>query len=384
MSTICGTLRHGRWSNTSMILARELTRVSRGRTQWFVRITSLTENTLRSSSKSQYAFSNWIKGGQVRIHVPRSTPYVNQVLVVVWLDTGKPLSPNGPGPWSKVLRENQRTRNETFLPWIQSHAFAALDAASLAIAQDRRPKKEVEQSASLLHLDYGKTLEKQIMSHDPFYALHELLQSFAYSEAQFLNVIESKINEDIAKEFTPDHNISPANMIYFQGLLDRHAEKLWRNITTIKARDGSAWPRASDERMSKKTAAHARSLLQDYEGLLKRTETLSNTCKARLQILMSRAGIVESNKAIEQAKVVTKLTRLAFIFIPLSFVSSFFGMNLTPLIDPPGFGLWLFFAVSAPVVALLLLSMYCDFENLTEYFHSWGSQRKTNTFEKAG
>ncbi|KAJ8110763.1 hypothetical protein OPT61_g6474 [Boeremia exigua] len=304
--------------------------------------------------------------------------------VVVWLDTGKPLSPDQPGPWSKALKENQRTRSETFLPWIQSHPFAALDAASLSIAPDRRPKQEMEQSASLLHLDYGKTLDKHIMSQDPFYALHELLKSFAYSEAQFLNVIDSKINEDIAKEFTPDHNISPANMIYFQGLLDRHAERLLGNIATIEARDESAWPQPSDEKMIKKTAAQAQALLKDYKGLLKRTETLSNTCKARLQILMSRAGIVESNKAIEQAKVVTKLTRLAFVFIPLSFVSSFFGMNLTPLIEPPGLSLWLFFAVSVPVVALLLLSMYCDFGHVAKDFRSGGIQRKKNVMDKLG
>jgi Mg2+ and Co2+ transporter CorA len=234
----------------------------------------------------------------------------------------------------------------------------------LSIAHDRRLEKEVEQSASLLHLDYGKTLEKQIMAYDPFYAIHELLMSFAYSEAQFLNVIESKINEDIAKEFSADHNISPANMIFFQGLLDNHAETLRKNVATIKYCQESGWPKPSDEKLAKKTAAQAQALLQDYKGLLKRAETLSNTCKTRLQILMSRAGIVESNKAIEQAKVVTKLTRLAFVFIPLSFVSSFFGMNLTPFIEPPGLSLWLFFAVSAPVVVLLLVSMNFNLEQV--------------------
>lgn len=267
--------------------------------------------------------------------------------------------------------------HETFLPWIQSHPFASLDAAMLSISHDRRLKKEVEQSASLLHLDYGKTLDKQAMAHDPFYAIHELLMSFAYSEAQFLNVIESKINEDIAKEFSPDHNISPANMIYFQGLLDNHAETLRRNVATIKYRQEASWPQPSEEKLAKKTAAQVQALLQDYKGLLERTETLSYTCKARLQILMSRAGIVESNKAIEQAKVVTKLTRLAFVFIPLSFVSSFFGMNLTPLIQPPGLSLWLFFAVSAPVVILLFLSMSFSFEQVVALFKPRRDQSRT-------
>jgi uncharacterized protein YdeI (BOF family) len=88
-------------------------------------------------------------------------------------------------------------------------------------------EEDVEQSASL------KILDEQTMAHDSFYAIHELLISFAYSETQFLNAIESKINEDIAKKFSADQNISPANMIYFQGRLDNHAEMLERNVATI-------------------------------------------------------------------------------------------------------------------------------------------------------
>ncbi|KAF1947044.1 hypothetical protein EJ02DRAFT_508222 [Clathrospora elynae] len=279
--------------------------------------------------------------------------------VVVWLDTGRPLTPQQPGPWQSTLRSNERLGRETFLPWIQSHPFASLHAASMSITPERRPTKALEQSASLLHLDYGKTLDPQTMLHDPFYALNELFMSCANSEVQFLNTIEAKINTDMALEFMPDHSISPANMIYFQGLLDSHAETLRRTILAITSRDASGWPRPATD-MSKKrssSTAAAQTLSQDYESLLRRTETLSNLCKGRLQILLSRAGIVEANKAIEQAKVVTKLTRLAFVFIPLSFVSSFFGMNLTPFVQDPAYGLWLFFAVSAPLVAVLFMSM---------------------------
>ena len=45
------------------------------------------------------------------------------------------------------------------------------------------------------------------------------------------------------------------------------------------------------------------------------------------QSLMSAMSIVESKKAIQEAEGVSKLTQLAFFFIPLSLVSSAFGMN---------------------------------------------------------
>jgi len=46
------------------------------------------------------------------------------------------------------------------------------------------------------------------------------------------------------------------------------------------------------------------------------------------QSLMSAMSIVESKEAIREAKGVSKLTQLAFFFIPLSLVSSAFGMNV--------------------------------------------------------
>jgi len=47
------------------------------------------------------------------------------------------------------------------------------------------------------------------------------------------------------------------------------------------------------------------------------------------QSLMSAMSIVESHKAIQQAEGVSKLTQLAFFFIPLSLVATVFGMNVT-------------------------------------------------------
>lgn len=298
------------------------------------------------------------------------------MIVVVWLDTGKPLTLDQVSPWMKILQKNRASGQETFLPWIQVHPFASLHATSLSVAHDRRAANDSEQSASLIHLDYGKMLDKNILTQDPFYALHELFVLCAYSEVQFLNIVESKIRDDAAEDIVPDHNISPANTIYFQSLLEGHINQLRQTIVAIQSRDNAGWPRPSDTDLKQKSTASAQTLLQDYEGLLRRAETLCKLCKSRLQILMSKAGIVESNKAIEQAKVVTKLTRSAFVFIPLSFVSSFFGMNLGPLVDKPAYGLWVFFAVSAPLVLLLFASITCNFSQMWYIFQRHGRDRQ--------
>ncbi|KAK0719322.1 hypothetical protein B0H67DRAFT_572914 [Lasiosphaeris hirsuta] len=48
-------------------------------------------------------------------------------------------------------------------------------------------------------------------------------------------------------------------------------------------------------------------------------------------------GIVESRRAIQQAEAVTKLAHLAFLFVPLTYITSIFGtnINVSPLEHVP-------------------------------------------------
>ena len=62
-------------------------------------------------------------------------------------------------------------------------------------------------------------------------------------------------------------------------------------------------------------------LENDRKRLLGRIE-------ASFQALMSTMSIIESRNAVSQGESISKLTELAFIFIPLSFATSFFGMEI--------------------------------------------------------
>jgi hypothetical protein len=62
----------------------------------------------------------------------------------------------------------------------------------------------------------------------------------------------------------------------------------------------------------------------------------------------SRAAVVESKKSIELADSVKKLTQLAFVFVPLNFVTSLFGMNFVE------FGTGVLHIWVAAVVAIVL------------------------------
>lgn len=81
-----------------------------------------------------------------------------------------------------------------------------------------------------------------------------------------------------------------------------------------------------------------KSLLPDYQRGLRDAEQQVIMLAQKMSYRASMASLRESQMAIEQAKTgiqqnerVKRLTQLAFIFIPLSFVTSLFGMNVTAL-----------------------------------------------------
>jgi hypothetical protein len=222
------------------------------------------------------------------------------------------------------------THEEIFLPWIREHSFISTQAS---ILRTNQLVTQTEPGVSHPHLNYGKKLDKQAMAQDPFYALQELLTTSAYSISQFLNAIESKITEEEITKLAPCDKGSPANMIYFEELLDKYADVLRRNVAMIKTRD--EWPQPTDPKIAKHTAAEAQALLRDFEYLLERTKRLSCACKRQLHIFTVSASVVASKKAIKEGQDLAILTRMTvYLAFPLLFVSSLLNMDFVNSTTP--------------------------------------------------
>lgn len=73
--------------------------------------------------------------------------------------------------------------------------------------------------------------------------------------------------------------------------------------------------------------------------------------------IRTTAMLLESKKGIQQAQGVARLTMLPFFFIPLSFTTSFFGMNFAEL-GTGKYSIWLWFAVSVPIFAVALVFVF--------------------------
>ncbi|KAL8794829.1 MAG: hypothetical protein Q9195_002657 [Heterodermia aff. obscurata] len=72
----------------------------------------------------------------------------------------------------------------------------------------------------------------------------------------------------------------------------------------------------------------ASSIQTDLDELTKEIGNLTTRAKSTFQDIMATMSIVESQKAIAQAETISKLTNLAFFFIPLTLTASIFGMNI--------------------------------------------------------
>lgn len=241
---------------------------------------------------------------------------------------------------------------------------------------------EVQQSTSVLPLQYDSLMSLVDLARrapqDPLSTCIPLFAHAAFSEVQFLNLMESKIQaqiNDIAEGVSPD---AYGTFQYFSGILNRHTVQLkdsTRALNKLAERSiqlcgqilspaspglgiiGSRRAPSDTDTIRSVGASSSGSdgtftskgMLEDYEQLHLRCMELSKMCSRGITLAMNKATIEESSKAIEKSDTLKKLTLLATLFIPLSFSSSLFGMNID-LLGQSKVQLWWFVVICIPIV----------------------------------
>ncbi|KAK5680156.1 hypothetical protein LTS10_007083 [Elasticomyces elasticus] len=282
--------------------------------------------------------------------------------VVVWMDQGRPLDMSPPGPWTKHIASKA-----TPLPILQHHHKMAFRTTTNRLSPDNNAMAEVQQSAAVLPLQYDSLIALVDLARrapqDPFSMCIPLFTHAAFSEVQFLNLVDTKIQAQTnAIVEGASANDALANFQYFSTILNRHAHQLKDSIRalgrlserSIQSTNGakadspmrgavSPGAGANTRRLPSETdirtpafatsdgAFTGKGVLEDYEQLHIRCVDLSETCARGISLAMNKATIDESRKAIEQSQRVKRLTMLATFFIPVSFCSSLFGMNVDVL-----------------------------------------------------
>ncbi|KAI8632559.1 hypothetical protein F5Y19DRAFT_421693 [Xylariaceae sp. FL1651] len=187
---------------------------------------------------------------------------------------------------------------------------------------------------SVLHLadSYGCSLNPHAMRLDPFYALSEIFCFVATAERQFLNFMDTLVNEEIySTKTTRDFAIS--NLKHSRQVIDCHSRSLEEVLRFLRSREDIC-PSPESHTCSVANALiikKFKSMLEDYEWLFHQASSISSHCVEGISIITNDAMLEEARKTMVHGKEVKILTLLAFFYLPLTLISSIFGMNVVQL-----------------------------------------------------
>ncbi|KAF2801006.1 hypothetical protein K505DRAFT_205149, partial [Melanomma pulvis-pyrius CBS 109.77] len=186
----------------------------------------------------------------------------------------------------------------------------------------------------------------------------------AFSEQQFLNVIEEKIALEVNLASLQNQKPTLANLFYFRSILDRHLSHInYMLQMSVNKNEFLHHGRRSgvQESQSLKNAAQQSvvELLGFYQDLQAQAQMLREKFSLGMTVMSNNSMIAESRRAIDQAELVTKLTFSAFVYLPFTFASGFFGMNFKEF-GTGKHSIYAFFALSLPVFIASMVFYYWD------------------------
>lgn len=236
-----------------------------------------------------------------------------------------------------------------------------------------RPPTALAQTLSFLPHEIYNSTDHSIARKIPFYALHNIFRLVAASEHQFLNLMEQKIQDVGRLDHGEDHRDSIAEIFAMKKLIETHKGRLRESLEVIEARGGPVWrdlatsaaeaaetsDGSSIHDIGKKSEEAAESLQRIFYQLVQRANTISSLCQDETARLSHDAVVHEAQRSLQQAEGLSKLTLIAFIFVPLSFTTSFFGMNIDEL-NSSGQPIWTWFVLSVPILALSVLAWWLN------------------------
>jgi hypothetical protein len=121
------------------------------------------------------------------------------------------------------------------------------------------------------------------------------------------------------------------------------------------------------------------SLMEDYEHIKYNVSDCGARLESMLPTVTSLVQIVDSRRSFAQTANVSRLTVLALVFVPLSFVSSLFSMN--PELGPSSVHFWIYFAVAIPVTMVVVLLARPPWQTIRHFLKSVRQQELDTTVE---
>jgi Mg2+ and Co2+ transporter CorA len=107
-------------------------------------------------------------------------------------------------------------------------------------------------------------------------------------------------------------------------------------------------------------------LWPDFESVLDKIAALQTRSEKIVSLVTAMISIEESQKAVQQNENLTRVTYLACVFIPLSFLSSLFSMQGD--LDQLKKTFWIYFVIAVPLTVVSLLLIRFVYSNRSNFW----------------
>lgn len=278
-----------------------------------------------------------------------------KLAAIVWLDVGlRDLSVGPYGPkWLAPLGGNPNTT--LFSPTVIDHESDRVPGPFSA----QESKNVVRQNAKHLWNESALGIDRGLAQEDMVYALSTVLGFAAESNNQFLNMLNSISHDDIRRGTVSEYGRTDAalsNLASNCEALRVHVKQLRQNVQVLERWTAHSATKRRSSGHAELTCESSRTILENFRELLRRAESLAAECDVGIRRVVQVISHAELQQQMDQNERVARLTQSAFVFVPATFTASFFGMNFMEL----GQGrqpIWIYFAVTVPVVVMALLFM---------------------------
>jgi hypothetical protein len=187
----------------------------------------------------------------------------------------------------------------------------------------------LEQSVRLLPKFYGRSLETEEMSSDPFYALNEVFAFVLSSELMFLRAISSDLDVDFEEaEEKLGQGCCTLTLMRYQQLLERHSHRTEETLHFIENRHILGWNKGP---LGPKAVEAEAKLKLDFEYLLREGRRLKQRCNAQIAYRNnqnSNAPLAKSKEISSEYYNCTSLIVSGGVFIALISLSlRYYGLQ---------------------------------------------------------
>ena len=190
------------------------------------------------------------------------------------------------------------------------------------------------QEQSNIELTFGQLAIRWVRTEEEEgVATSELILRLYFAiAATFLHLLASRINDAVHDGDGTLLSLRPAAA----NLRPEKYFTRWRRFRRFLHQHYDSYSRV-DEYLSRKMTnpsanltEKARDLRSRYTSVLEAGNRHEQMMRDAIQVDVATLSLEESRRAIQQSKEISMLTRLAFIFIPLTFTTGVFGMNIKP------------------------------------------------------